>query len=133
MPAAVVDSNVLLDLFDMNSTWFAWSKRALETAADQGQLIINPVIYAEISVGYRTIEEVDMLLPAFLHREPIGYEAAFLAAKAYQAYRKRGGARTSPLPDFFIGAHAAIGRHHLVTRDPIRSRTYFPTVTLIAP
>jgi predicted nucleic acid-binding protein len=133
VPGTLVDSNVLLDLFDENSAWFAWSRTALEEAAETGRLLINPVIYAEISVGYDQIEEVDALLPAFLIREPIAYEAAFLAAKAYQIYRRRGGQRRSPLPDFFIGAHAAVGRYDLITRDPTRYRTYFPTVRIIAP
>jgi predicted nucleic acid-binding protein len=133
VPATLVDSNVLLDLFDENSLWFSWSKTALEEAADAGRLLINPIIYAEISVGYDQIEKVDALLPAVLYREPIAYEAAFLAAKAYQIYRRRGGQRLSPLPDFFIGAHAAVGRHDLITRDPRHYRTYFPTVRIIAP
>jgi predicted nucleic acid-binding protein len=133
VPATLVDSNVLLDLFDENSIWFVWSRTVLEEAAETGRLLINPVIYAEISVGYDRIEEVDALLPDFLIREPIAYEAAFLAAKAYQLYRRRGGQRRSPLPDFFIGAHAAVGRHDLITRDPARYRTYFPTVRVIAP
>jgi predicted nucleic acid-binding protein len=133
VPAALVDSNVLLDLFDAKSAWFASSKAALEDAADAGRLVINPVIYAEISVAYDRIEDVDAILPDFLHREPIGYDAAFLAAKAYLIYRKRGGQRRSPLPDFFIGAHAAVSGYDLLTRDPVRYRTYFPTVRLIAP
>ena len=131
--AALVDSNVLLDVFDANSAWFSWSKAALEDAADSGRLIINPVIYAEISVGYDRIEDVDAILPDFLHREPIAYDAAFLAAKAYLVYRRRGGQRRSPLPDFFIGAHAVLSGYNLLTRDPARYRTYFPTVRLIAP
>ena len=131
--AVLVDSNVLLDLFDANSAWFAWSKAALENAADSGRLVINPVIYAEISVGYDRLEDVDAILPDFLHREPIAYDAAFLAAKAYLVYRRRGGQRRSPLPDFFIGAHATVSGYALVTRDPAHYRSYFPTVRLIAP
>jgi len=131
--AVLVDSNILLDLFDVDSVWFAWSAVALQGAAETSRLVINPVIYAEISTGYDRIETVDALLPSFLHREPISYEAAFLAAKAYRDYRRRGGQRRSPLPDFFIGAHAAVAGYHLLTRDAARYRTYFPGLNLIAP
>ncbi len=133
MPATLVDSNVLLDLFNPHSSWFAWSKAALEDAADIGQLIINPVIYAEVSVGYDRIEEIDAALPDILHREPVTYETAFLAAKAYRIYRARGGQRRFPLPDFFIGAHAAVSHYDLITRDAKSYRTYFPTEHLITP
>ncbi len=96
--------------------------------------MINPIIYAEISVGFGTIEALDAALPeAFVEREPISYDAAFLAGKAFAAYRRRGGTKRSPLPDFFIGAHAAIAGHRLLTRDAARYRTYFPAVSLIAP
>ncbi|HWA88428.1 MAG TPA: type II toxin-antitoxin system VapC family toxin [Rhizomicrobium sp.] len=133
MAAVLVDSNVLLDLFDAGSEWFAWSRAAAQDAAERARLVINPIIYAEISAGYDHIETVDALLPAFLHREQIPYEAAYLAGRAYYAYRRRGGQRRSPLPDFFIGAHAAIAGYELLTRDAVRYRTYFPALTLIAP
>ena len=133
MATVLIDSNILLDLFDASSAWFAWSKSTLQGAAETARLVINPVIYAEISVGYNLIETVDALLPPFLHREPISYEAAFLAGKVYRTYRKRGGQWRWPLPDFFIGAHAAIGGYELLTRDPARYRTYFPSIRLIAP
>jgi hypothetical protein len=101
---------------------------------DTFRLIINPVIYAETSVRFTKIEELDAALPTDLfEREPIPYEAAFLAGKAYLAYRRRGGARRSPLPDFFIGAHAAVSGYRLLTRDPARYRAYFPKLSLIAP
>ena len=131
--AVLVDSNVLLDLFDAGCEWFSWSKGAVQEAAERTHIVINPVIYAEVSVGYDRIETVDALLPPFLRREPISFEAAFLAGKAYQGYRRRGGSRRSPLPDFFIGAHAAIAGYDLLTRDAARYRTYFPGLTLIAP
>jgi hypothetical protein len=97
-------------------------------------LLINPIIYAEISIGFTQREELDATLPqSFFQREPLPYEAAFLAGKAFLAYRQRGGERRSPLPDFYIGAHAMVARHTLLTRDATRYRTYFPEMTLIAP
>ncbi len=114
--------------------WFAWSSRTLERAADRHRLVINPLIYAEISVRYSRIEDLDEALPkAALDREPIPYEAAFLAGKAFLAYRRRGGMNNSPLPDFFIGAHAAVAGYALMARDVSRYRTYFPKLLLICP
>jgi predicted nucleic acid-binding protein len=134
MTAVLVDSNVLLDVMTEDTSWFSWSVSAIEQAADHFRLVINPVIYAEASVRFTMIEELDAALPAdMFEREPIPYEAAFLAGKAYLAYRRRGGTRRSPLPDFFIGAHAAVSSYQLLTRDSARYRAYFPTLTLIAP
>jgi predicted nucleic acid-binding protein len=102
--------------------------------ADSFRLVINPVIYAEVSVRYSRIEDLESALPkSLIDREPIPYEAAFLAGKAFLAYRQRGGTKRSPLPDFFIGAHAAIAGYRLLTRDAARYRTYFPRLPLIAP
>ncbi len=130
----LVDSNVLLDVLSRESPWQAWSETAIALAADRSRLVINQVIYAEISVGYVSAEALEMELPrAIFAREDIPYEAAFLAGKAFQAYRRRGGARRSPLPDFFIGAHAAVAGYELLTRDSARYRTYFPNLPLIAP
>jgi predicted nucleic acid-binding protein len=130
----VVDSNVLLDVLLPVSAWSEWSEGAIAAAGDQGRLIINAVIFAEVSAGYAKIEDLEAALPrqVFL-REPISDEAAFLAGKAFVAYRRRGGERRSPLPDFLIGAHAAVAGYKLLTRDRARYRTYFPTVALIAP
>lgn len=134
MTAVLVDANVLLDVMSEDARWFTWSSNAIERAADRYRLAINPVIYAEVSVRYSRIEDLDASLPkAAFDREPIPYEAAFLAGKAFLAYRRRGGARTAPLPDFFIGAHAAIAGYSLLTRDASRYRTYFPKLSLIAP
>lgn len=134
MSAVLVDSNVILDLATKDPTWGAWSRTAIESAAEDARLVINPIVYAEVSVGYRTIEMVDAVLPAPLFtREPIPFEAAFLAGKSFEAYRRRGGVRTTPLPDFFIGAHAAVAGYRLLTRDAARFRTYFPRLALIAP
>ncbi len=134
MAGVLVDSNVLLDLMTADADWLSWSRNALQEAADRFTLIINPVIYAEVSVRYSRIEALDAVLPrSMFDREPIPFEAAFLAGKAFQTYRKQGGSRRSPLPDFFIGAHAAIAGHRLLTRDLARYRTYFPKLPLIAP
>jgi len=130
----LVDSSILLDVFTEDPSWLAWSAEALEDAADAGALAINPIIYAEVSARFESIEELDDALPASeFAREQLPYEAGFLAAKAFVAYRKRGGERRSPLPDFYIGAHAAVSGYRLLTRDAARYRTYFPSVKLIAP
>ncbi len=134
MSGTLVDSNVLLDLLTADPTWSAWSAAALERCANEGTLCINPIIYAEVSIGFTTIEECEAALPpeAF-QRLPLPLEAAFLAGKAFLRYRQQGGKRMATLPDFFIGAHAAVMRLQLLTRDAARMRTYFPTVTLITP
>ncbi len=134
MAAILIDSNVLLDLMTEDVRWFAWSADAVEKAADSSRLVINPVIYAEVSVRYSRIEDLEAALPtAMLEREAIPYEAAFLAGKSFLAYRQRGGTKRSPLPDFFIGAHAAVAGYRLLTRDAARYRSYFPRLPLIAP
>ena len=133
MPDVLVDSNVILDVLVEKSAWREWSANALEYAAERARLVINPIIYAELSVGYERIELVEFALPPIFKRDPIPYEAAFLAGKVYLEYRRRGGFRSAPLPDFFIGAHAAVKGYDLLTRDMTRYRTYFPTVRLIAP
>src|SRR5438105_12743571 len=134
MTAVLIDANVLLDVMTEDARWLAWSAEAIERAADRYRLVINPVIYAEVSIRYSRIEELDIALPkSMFDREAIPYEAAFLAGKSFVTYRRRGGTRRSPLPDFFIGAHAAVAGYRLLTRDPSRYRTYFPRLTLIAP
>jgi predicted nucleic acid-binding protein len=134
MTAVMIDSNVLLDLMEENSRWFAWSETALAKAADRFRLVINAVIYAEVSVRFSRIEDLEEALPrAAFDREAIPFEAAFLAGKAFSVYRRRGGTRLLPLPDFFVGAHAAICGYQLLTRDPARYRTYFPGLSVIAP
>ncbi|MGO8865114.1 MAG: type II toxin-antitoxin system VapC family toxin [Alphaproteobacteria bacterium] len=134
MTAILVDSNVLLDLMTEDPRWFSWSAAAVERVADRFRLVINPVIYAEVSLRYSRIEDLDAALPkAMFEREAIPYAAAFLAGKSYLAYRQRGGTKRSPLPDFFIGAHAAIAGYRLLTRDAARYRSYFPRLPLIAP
>ncbi|HEY2706662.1 MAG TPA: type II toxin-antitoxin system VapC family toxin [Caulobacteraceae bacterium] len=134
MASVLVDSKVILDIMTLDPMWSAWSEAAVHEAADAAQLVINPIIYAEVSTRFSRIEELEDVLPKWqFAREPISFEAAFLAGKAHLAYRRRGGARSSPLPDFFIGAHASTAGYSLLTRDPRRFRTYFPNVQLIAP
>lgn len=130
----LVDSNVLLDVLTEDKRWFEWSSSALAAAADAGPVAINPLVYAEVSVGFERVEELDEALPAAVfERRDLPWPAAFLAGKCFAAYRRAGGARRSPLPDFYIGAHAAIERMPLLTRDPGRYRTYLPRLELIAP
>ncbi|MDY0169371.1 MAG: type II toxin-antitoxin system VapC family toxin [Thermoguttaceae bacterium] len=134
MKGAIVDSCVLLDVLTEDPQWFGWSSGALAAAADRGLLVINPVIYAEVSIGFERIEDLEAALPeAFVVMHPISREAAFLAGKAFLQYRRRGGSRTTPLPDFLIGAHAAVANLPLVTRDAARFRSYFPSIELIEP
>ena len=134
MTTTLVDSNVLLDIATEDRTWYAWSADALASAANEGPLVINAIVYAEVSIGFSTIEELDDALPPDVYeREPLPFEAGFLVGKAFLAYRRRGGARPVPLPDFYIGAHAAINGHRVLTRDAQRYRAYFPTVQLLSP
>jgi hypothetical protein len=134
MSGVLVDSNVLLDLITQDPTWCSWSANAIENAANTSRLIINAIIYSEVSIYYSRIEDLDDALPrSMFDREPLPYDAGFLAGKAFLNYRRRGGTRQSSLPDFFIGAHAAIAGYRLLTRDAARYRTYFPTLNLIAP
>lgn len=130
----LIDSNILLDIASEDPDWFGWSSQTVAAEGMSSELAINPVIYAEASVRYTSPVEFDEAFPPeFFRREPLPYAAAFLAGKAQLAYRNRGGQRTSTLPDFFIGAHAAVAGFRLLTRDAKRYRTYFPTVELIAP
>jgi predicted nucleic acid-binding protein len=134
MTAVLLDSNVLLDLMTEDPEWFSWSAAAVAGAADTSRLVINAIIYAEVSVRYSRIEDLEAALPkALIEREALPYEAGFLAGKAFLAYRRRGGARRSPLPDFFIGAHAAVAGYRLLTRDATRYRSHFPGLSLISP
>ena len=134
MPGYLVDSNVLLDVLTEDRSWLAWSSEALARCADEGPLVINPLIYAEVSIGFDRIEELDEALdPSSFQRRPLPWEAAFLAGKCFLRYRRRGGTRSSTLPDFYIGAHALVEGLTLVTRDAARYRTYYPRLPLVAP
>jgi predicted nucleic acid-binding protein len=130
----LVDSNVLLDILTEDPTWWTWSADALGRWAESTLLAINPIIYAEVSIRFERIEELEEALPpAVFRRLPLPWEAAFLAGKCFLKYRKRGGGKRTPLPDFYIGAHAAVAGMTLLTRDARRYRTYFPSLRLIAP
>lgn len=131
----LVDSCILIDVMTDDPTWADWSSRAIETALGNGEvLIINALILAECSMGYERPEQVDEALPAYIYqREHLPFEAAFIAGRRFLDYRRSGGERRSPLPDFYIGAHAEVSGYSLLTRDARRFRTYFPSVPLITP
>jgi predicted nucleic acid-binding protein len=134
VPATLVDSNVILDVLTEDAEWGDWSADQLAEAAHAGTLIINPIIYAEVSAGFDRIEDLDEALPGVYYRRlPLPFEAAFLAGQCFVKYRRRGGDRRSPLPDFYIGAHAAIAGFTLLTRDASRYKTYFPSLRIVAP
>jgi hypothetical protein len=134
MTDILVDSNVILDILTEDPQWFEWSAQKLTEYANQGELIINPIIYAEISIGFSQPKELDTVIPPdFFRRDSLPYNAAFLAGQSFLEYRRRGGERRSPLPDFYIGAHAAVAEIPLLTRDINRYRTYFPDIQLITP
>ena len=130
----LVDSNVILDVVTDDAEWGDWSASMLASAAQQGRLVINPLIFAEVACGFERIEDLDEALPPqYFTREPLPWAAAFLAARAFLSYRRRGGSRPTPLPDFFIGAHAAVAGYTLLTRDRRRYKTYFPKLKLLEP
>jgi hypothetical protein len=130
----LVDSNVLLDVLTEDPKWLSWSIDALAEAAESGPLWINPIIFAEVSVRFSRIEDVEDALPReHFRRAHLPWEAAFLAGKAFLRYRRSRGTKTSTMPDFYIGAHAAVAELALLTRDQARFRTYLPTVVLITP
>jgi len=132
--ATLVDSNVILDVLTEDPEWLDWSASALARQADAGPLVINPLIYAEVAARFDRIEDLEAALPAdYLERQPLPWEAAFLAGRTFVRYRRRGGGRRSPLPDFYIGAHAVVGRMTLLTRDARRYRRYFPALRIVAP
>jgi predicted nucleic acid-binding protein len=130
----LVDSNVILDVLTDDTEWGDWSATMLADAARSGPLAINPIIYAEVSVRFERIEDLDDALPeSYYRRLPLPFEAAFLTGQCFLKYRKRGGTPPTPRPDFYIGAHAALAGLTLLTRDAKRYRAYFPTLRIIAP
>lgn len=134
MTSVLVDANILIDVATNDARWSDWSAEALARAGRVARLVINPLIYAELSIAHSRIEALDAYLPEdVFHREPLPWAAAFLAGKAFLAYRRRGGTRRSPLPDFYIGAHACVNGYQLLTRDRGRYTTYFPKLQLITP
>lgn len=130
----LLDTNILLDILTDDPVWGAWSKRQFKAAVARGPALINPIIYAELAAHFAKAEELDHFLrPTLFKRLPLPYEAAFRASRAFLAYRAAGGNKASPLPDFYIGAHAEHAGFTLVTRYVARYRTYFPKVKLIVP
>jgi predicted nucleic acid-binding protein len=129
----LVDSNVLLDVFTDDARWGAWSAEHLADAFDAGPVVINPLIFAELSVGFDRIEDLDEALPDAIDREELPWEAAFLAGRGFVQYRRSGGGRRSPLPDFYIAAHAATSGRALLTRDRPRHLYLLPTLEVISP
>ena len=134
MMEILVDSSVILDILTEDEYWFAWSAEALADCAKSNILAVNPIIYAEVSIRFEKVEELDAALPAtYFRRLPLPWGAAFLAGKCFLDYRRKGGPKRSPLPDFYIGAHAEVAGMTLLTRDAARYRTYFPTLRIITP
>lgn len=134
MSSVLVDSNVILDVVENDPDWYEWSSEMLDHFSETHQLIINPIIYAEVSIGFKRIEEFEGVLAiGGFKMLPIPKEALFLAGKAFVKYRQKQGTKTSLLPDFFIGAHAAVASIPLLTRDKQRIRHYFPSVKLVLP
>ena len=134
MKRVLVDANVLLDVLTDDPRWYGWSAAQLDACVAKAELCINPIVYAEVSVGFERIEQLDEALsPDAFTRLELPWEAGFLAGKAFVQYRCAKGSRSSPLPDFYIGAHAAIEGMALLTRDAKRYRTYYPTLELICP
>jgi hypothetical protein len=134
MSEVLVDSNVLLDVFNEDSEWFDWSAASLFDLAVGSRIVVNPIICAEISPNFDSLEDMNRWEKSSeFEFRALPWDSAFLAGRAYEAYRARGGTRRSPLPDFYIGAHAQVEKMKLLTRDVVRYRTYFPEVELICP
>lgn len=134
MSGCLFDTNVLLDIATADPLWLGWSESQLREAAAQGPVFINPIIYAELAPAFTSVTDLDRWLdPVMFHRLPLPYAAGWPAAQAFLKYRRSGGTRLTPLPDFYIGAHAVVENRTLVTREVARYRTYFPSIVLIAP
>ena len=134
MNRVLVDANVLLDVLTDDPQWYEWSAAQLDACSAKAELCINPIIYAEVSIGFERIEQIEEALPPdTFARLELSWDAAFLAGKAFLQYRRASGSRTSPLPDFYIGAHAAVDGMALLTRDARPYRTYYPKLEVICP
>lgn len=134
MDSVLVDSCVILDVIAAQGEWAEWSTAALSGVGGGTMLFLNPIVFAEVSVGFATVHDVAASLDGLnFQYADLPWDAAFLAGNAFTAYRRRGGIRNSPLPDFFIGAHALVAGMTLLTRDARRYRTYFPKLKLLAP
>ena len=130
----LVDSYVLIDLLEDDPNWADWSEAQLTPLAEAGLAVINPIIYAEVAANFATIEALNAAVQPFnLQREPLPWDTAFLASQAFKLYRRRGGQRSSPFPDFYIGAHASLAGYALLTRDSRRYREYFPKLKIVSP
>lgn len=134
MSGFLCDTNVMLDIATADANWLAWSEIQLRMAAMRGPILINPIIYAELAPAFASLADLEQWLdPSVFQRLPLPYPAGWLAAQAFMKYRRGGGVKASPLPDFYIGAHAEVEQRTLITRDAARYRTYFPNVQLITP
>ncbi len=134
MADVLVDTNVIIDYLNAGGECFDWSAAMLAEMSQRGRVAINPIIYAEVAIAFRAIDDVELALPReYFVRLSLPWDSCFLAGKAFAQYRRRGGKRTSVLPDFFIGAHAAVSGMTLLTRDARRYRTYFPRLDIISP
>lgn len=134
MKGVLIDSCIILDIFEDDPKWVDWSETMLDQYSHNHNLFINPIIYSEISIGFKRIEELEKaVFDCGFQMLQIPKESLFLAGKVFLKYRKRKGSKVLPLPDFFIGAHAAVENIELLTRDISRFKTYFPTVKLITP
>jgi len=134
MTSTLIDTNVLVDVIESRPVWSDWATRHLQRLSEEGDLLINQVIYAEASVPYLTVEDFELVVStALLSREDLPWAAGFVAAKAHKQFRALGGQKSTALPDFFIAAHASVKGYRLLTRDAARIRTYFPEVHVIAP
>jgi hypothetical protein len=134
MTSTLIDTNILIDVLERRQPHLEWVRRAFNALAAEGALTINQVIYGEASVPYQSPEKFDAVLDGgWVKREDVPWEAAFRAGKAFETYRRKGGAKLNTLPDFLIGAHAAVKGYRILTRDAARFRSYFPEVEIIAP
>jgi predicted nucleic acid-binding protein len=134
LSVTLVDTNILLDILTNDPHWCAWSESQLDQCSDKGILAINPIIYAEFCAHFEYVEAADRAVNDLcLDRHPLPWDAAFMASRCYLKYKKSGGTKISPLPDFYIGAHAAFEGMQLLTRDAKRYRNYFPKLKIIAP
>ncbi len=132
--ATLVDTNVLIDVFHTRTAFTEWSAGQLAAARASGPLLINPLIYAEMAAGYATSEELEAAVtPGLFRREDLPWEAVYAAGHAFLQYRRSGGDKRAPLPDFYIGAHAMVKGYRLLSRDVAKYRTYFPLISIISP
>ena len=132
--ATIPDSNILLDVIQRQPLWFEWSARQLQNSRELGSLVVNTLVFAETSAQIDSFEEVQRIFSLIgINQEEIPWEAAYIAGRTHQAYRKAGGTRERTLPDFLIGAHAAARGYRIITRDQARYRTYFSSLEIIAP